>query len=65
LRSYIVEKQNNAFTEEEIDIEQIKAFMALSAEEKLRRLEELNDFYQQVMPQKSKAVWEKLKEQGF
>ena len=60
-----MEKQNNAFTEEEIDIEQIKAFMALSAEEKLRRLEELNDFYQQTMPQKSKAVWEKLKEQGF
>ncbi|HLC15339.1 MAG TPA: hypothetical protein VJL89_03835 [Thermodesulfovibrionia bacterium] len=60
-----MEKQNNAFTEEEIDIEQIKAFMALSAEEKLRRLEELNYFYQQAMPQKSKAVWEKLKEQGF
>ena len=70
-----MEKKNNSLIkaetnmkqliEDEIDIEQIKAFMKLSAEEKLRRLEELNAFYQQAMPEKSKAVWEKLKKQGF
>ena len=70
-----MEKKNNSLIkaetnmkqliEDEIDIEQIKAFMALSSEEKLRRLEELNDFYQQAMPQKSKEVWKKLKKQGF
>jgi hypothetical protein len=58
-----MEKQNNFIIE--IDVEAIKAFMALSCEEKLRRLEELNEFYRQAMPQKSKEAWEILKKQGF
>lgn len=50
---------------EERDVEQLKAFMALSAEEKLQHLEQLNAFLQQAMPVKCKEAWEKLKQQGF
>jgi hypothetical protein len=64
-----MEKKNNSLIKAEIDdeinIERIKAFMKLSAEKKLRRLEKLNAFYQGDMPEKSKAVWEKLKKLGF
>jgi len=65
LRSCIVKEHDNLFEEDDIDIEQLKAFMAMSAEEKLRCLEELNAFYQEAMPQKSKEIWEKLKTLGF
>ncbi len=50
---------------EERDVEQLKAFMALSAEEKLQHLEQLNAFLQQAMPVKCIEAWEKLKQQGF
>jgi hypothetical protein len=51
--------------QEEFDVESIKQFMKLSAEEKLNSLEQLNAFLQEAMPQSSKDVWERLKELNF
>lgn len=51
--------------DEEIDIERLKYFMTLSAEDKLKYLNELNFFLQRVMPEKNKEIWETLKKQGF
>ncbi len=51
--------------EEREERERLKAFMALSAEEKLRHLEELNHFLQKAMPPQSKVIWDKLKQKGF
>lgn len=50
---------------DDLDVEQIKLFMSLSVREKLRYLEELNQFLQRTMPKASKKNWEKLKQQGF
>jgi len=57
--------KNETSAEETLDVERLKAFMALSAEDKLRHLQQLNLFLHQAMPTKSKEVWEQLKQQGF
>ncbi|MBF0290141.1 MAG: hypothetical protein HQM14_20180 [SAR324 cluster bacterium] len=50
---------------EDGEMERLKGFIALSAEEKLQHLAQLNVFLHQAMPAKSKEVWEKLKQNGF
>jgi len=48
----------------EFDLEFIKTYMALSAEEKLKYLEELNRFLAAATPEKSKKAWEELRLRG-
>ena len=47
------------------NIEDLKAYMSLSVEEKLIYLEEINSFLAEVVPDKSKKAWEKLKQEGW
>jgi hypothetical protein len=39
--------------------------MSLTAEEKLRHLEELNEFLAAAMPESSKRAWQQLKKLGW
>jgi hypothetical protein len=43
----------------------LTSYMALSASEKLKYLDQLNAFFRKAMPVESKKIWEKLKQQGF
>ena len=47
------------------DVEDLKRYMSLSAEEKLVYLEEINSFLMEAMPDKSKKAWEELKKNGW
>ena len=47
------------------NIEDLKAYMSLSVEEKLIYLQEINSFLAKVMPDDNKKVWEKLKQKGW
>ena len=47
------------------NIEDLKAYMSLSVEEKLIYLQELNSFLSEVVPNESKKAWEQLKEEGW
>lgn len=60
-----MKKNRKKEVDEEINIERIKYFMTLSAEEKLKYLNDLNSFLQRAMPEKNKEIWESLKKQGF
>jgi hypothetical protein len=51
-------------TEEEYSDEDIRAYMALPAREKLRMLEEWRSFYQRLATEESKKIWERLKDEG-
>jgi hypothetical protein len=51
--------------EEDFDIEDIKRYMGLSVEKKLKYLEEMNNFFMEAMPQESKNAWERLKQTGW
>ena len=44
--------------EEYFNIDDLKRYMSLSAEEKLRYLQEINAFFHEFMPSESKRVWE-------
>lgn len=57
--------KNETWADDLIEVERLKAFMALSAEDKLRHLEELNTFLHQAMSTESKNVWKHLKKHGF
>ena len=48
-----------------INIEDLKAYMSLSVEEKLVYLQEINSFLAEVMPDESKKTWEELKKSGW
>ena len=48
-----------------INIEDLKAYMSLSVEEKLVYLQEINSFLAEVMPDESKKAWEELKKSGW
>jgi len=50
---------------QEFDLNQLRAYMAMSAREKLRFLEEMRGFLSKAMPSKSKAAWAKLKARGW
>ncbi len=52
-------------TETDFDIEDLRYFSGLSAEEKLNFVEQLQDFLNQAMPVENKQLWERLKEDGF
>ncbi len=47
------------------NIEDLKAYMSLSVEEKLIYLQEINSFLAKVMPDDNKKIWEKLKQKGW
>ena len=47
------------------DVEDLKRYISLSAEEKLVYLEEINNFLMEAMPDKSKKAWEELKKNGW
>lgn len=49
----------------EFNKDQMKAYMALSPEEKLKGLEEMNAFIASVLPRKSKKIQEELKKRGW
>jgi len=55
-------RKNNA---SDLDIMSIKAYMKLPAIEKLSYLYKNLEFYERFMPQRSKKIWERLKEKGF
>lgn len=55
---------SGAAQQTEFDIESLRAFMALSAKEKLEFLEELNRFLAAAMPEKSKKIWDELRANG-
>jgi len=56
----IINKKNEMY-----DLNDIKAYMKMTAKEKLNWLEETTKFLQKVMPDSSKKIWEKLKQRGF
>lgn len=56
--------QDKEKTQEEIEEEDIRAYMALPAREKLRMLEEWRSFYQRFATEESKKIWERLKDEG-
>jgi len=60
-----MEKKEKWPTNQEIEIERMKEFIKLPLKKKLQYLEELNAFFHQNMPKKSKKAWEIIKEQGF
>lgn len=45
--------------------EELKAYMALPAKEKLRFLEQMNAFFLKAVPSKSKTAWAKLRAKGW
>lgn len=47
------------------NIEDLKAYMSLSVEEKLIYLQEINSLLAKVMPDDNKKIWEKLKQKGW
>lgn len=51
--------------EAEFDVDRLRRSIALSPEEKLRHLEMLNEFLAKLMPDSSKAVWDRLKRRGW
>lgn len=50
---------------EEFDIQDLKFYIKLSAKEKLEYLEQMNLFLLKITPQKSIAINDKLKDEGF
>lgn len=49
----------------DFDVEQMRYFMSLSVEEKLKHLEQLNQFTHTLKPESGKKVWEQLQKEGF
>ena len=47
------------------NIEDLKAYMSLSVEDKLIYLQELNSFLAEIVPDENKKAWEKLKQEGW
>ncbi len=51
--------------EDEYDLDSILAYRKLSVSKKLEYLDEINDFFGKLTPEKNKKAWLKLKEEGF
>ena len=51
--------------DEMFNLADIKAYMAMPAEDKLDWLEETAGFLRKITPAASKKIWEKLKTKGF
>lgn len=58
-----VEKEWPSISPEEE--ERLKYFMSLTVKEKLRHLEELNAFFDKMMPAKNKKIAQQLRDLGF
>ena len=56
---------NKKTAKQEYNPDELKAYMAVPAKEKLRFLEEMNAFFLKVVPSKNKAAWAKLKAKGW
>ena len=56
---------NDPDENEEFDIERMKAYMALSAEEKLLHLEKLYHFNRAMRPRKNDEIAKQLRDEGF
>jgi|WetSurMetagenome_2_1015567.scaffolds.fasta_scaffold1772633_1 hypothetical protein len=57
--------ENKDNTNEDFDIEDIKRYINISVEKKLNYLEEINDFFNETIPQKNKDTWKMLKQEGW
>lgn len=57
-------KRRNA-DRKEFDEDHLRRYMALSPEEKLRGLQEMNAFLAAVTPRKAKKIQEELKKRGW
>ena len=62
--------KNNKITsdsafEDEYDLDSILAYQKLSVSKKIEYLDEMNDFFSKLTPEKNKKAWLKLKEEGF
>lgn len=49
----------------EFSRENVKAYMKLPVKEKLARLQQMNNFFDRLMPDENKKIWKKLREKGF
>ena len=58
-------KDDEDKTEEYFNVENMKRYMTLSAEQKLTYLEEANNFFRETMSPESKKAWEELKKSGW
>ena len=56
---------DNEFEEKYYNIEELKAYKKTPLSKKLEFLEEMNKFLNAITPEKSKKLWEKLKEEGY
>lgn len=51
--------------EDEYDLDSILAYRKIPVSKKLEYLDEMNDFFSKLTPEKNKKAWLKLKEEGF
>ena len=58
-------KEKNSNKDEYINDEDLKRYIDLSPEKKLKYLEEINSFLNEAMPEKSKKIAKRLREEGF
>ena len=58
-------KSDDIFDNEELEMDRIKKFIAMTPERKMECLEEMNKFLNALMPLKSKKIAEKLREEGY
>ena len=58
-------KDKKKITNEFINDEDLKRYMALPVEKKLEYLEEMSQFLNEAMPQENKEIAKKLREEGF
>jgi hypothetical protein len=58
-------KDTEKASEEDFNLDDLKRYMSLSAEEKLNYLEAMNIFLMESMPDESKKAWEELKKRGW
>jgi hypothetical protein len=47
------------------DVEDLKKYMSLSVEKKLIYLQEMSNFFREIMPPENKKAWEELKKNGW
>lgn len=51
--------------EDEYDLDSIFAYQKLPVSKKIEYLDEMNEFFSKLTPEKNKKAWLKLKEEGF
>lgn len=58
-------QNDSTFEDDEYDMDSILAYQKLSVSKKLEYLDEMNDFFSKLTPEKNKKAWLKLKEEGY